>query len=47
MNDPSVDHEYLSIIGLPQFTSAAAKLLLADASAVKDGRVVRCVLSPR
>jgi len=41
LNDPAVDHEYLSIIGLPQFTSAAAKLLLGDAPALKEGRVVR------
>ncbi|PWN42493.1 PLP-dependent transferase [Ceraceosorus guamensis] len=38
--DKSVDHEYLSITGLPTFTSSAAKLLLgADSPAVAEDRV--------
>ncbi|KAI6117676.1 aspartate amino-transferase [Pisolithus croceorrhizus] len=41
LNDPTLDHEYLSIIGLPAFTSAAAKLILGpDAPAITEGRVV-------
>ncbi|KAI6005530.1 aspartate aminotransferase [Pisolithus albus] len=41
LNNPTLDHEYLSIIGLPAFTSAAAKLILApDAPAITEGRVV-------
>ena len=38
--DDSLDHEYLPITGLPEFTSAAARLILgADSPALKDGRV--------
>ena len=41
LNDPALDHEYLPITGLPEFTSAAARLILgADADALKEGRVV-------
>ena len=44
LNDPTLDHEYLPITGLPEFTSAAAKLMLGGASAaVGEGRVARCV----
>jgi len=40
LKDPSYDHEYLSITGLPEFTSAAAKLILgADSPAIAEGRV--------
>lgn len=40
LNDPALDHEYLPITGLPDFTSAAAKLILgADSPAVAEGRV--------
>lgn len=40
LNDPTLDHEYLPITGLPDFTSAAAKLILgADSPAIKEGRV--------
>jgi hypothetical protein len=44
-----VDHEYLSIDGLSEFTKVAAALLLgADAPAVRDGRVRVCTLpTPR
>lgn len=39
-NDPNIDHEYLSITGLTDFTSAAAKLILGDDSPViKESRV--------
>ncbi|KAF8334277.1 aspartate aminotransferase [Cantharellus anzutake] len=40
LNDPSLDHEYLPITGLPEFTSAAAKLILgASSPAIAEGRV--------
>ena len=40
LNDPALDHEYLPITGLPEFTSAAAKLILgADSPALAEGRV--------
>lgn len=40
LNDPAVDHEYLPITGLPQFTEAAAKLILGpDSPAITEGRV--------
>jgi len=39
-SNPSTDHEYLSIIGLPEFTAPAAKLILgAECSAIKESRV--------
>jgi len=41
LGDPALDHEYLPITGLPEFTSAAAKLILgAESDALKEGRVV-------
>ena len=41
MSDPSIDHEYLPITGLAEFTSAAARLILgADSSTIKEKRVV-------
>ncbi|THH22144.1 hypothetical protein EUX98_g8228 [Antrodiella citrinella] len=41
LNDPNIDHEYLPITGLPQFTAAAAKLILgADSPAIAENRVV-------
>ncbi|EIW85039.1 aspartate aminotransferase [Coniophora puteana RWD-64-598 SS2] len=41
VNDPNLDHEYLPITGLPEFTGAAAKLILgSDSPALRDGRVV-------
>lgn len=45
--DPNLNHEYLPIAGLPEFTSAAQKLILgADSPAIKEGRVsVRTPLS--
>ncbi|KAF7793108.1 hypothetical protein EIP86_004216 [Pleurotus ostreatoroseus] len=40
LNDPALDHEYLPITGLPEFTAAAAKLILgADSPAIAEGRV--------
>lgn len=39
-NDPALNHEYLPIAGLPDFTSAAAKVMLgADSPAFADKRV--------
>lgn len=39
-NDPTLNHEYLPIAGLPDFTSAAAKVMLGgDSPALKEGRV--------
>ncbi|KAI9880559.1 MAG: Aspartate aminotransferase, cytoplasmic [Pleopsidium flavum] len=39
--DPNLNHEYLPIAGLPEFTSAAQRLILgADSSALKEKRVV-------
>jgi len=41
LNDPSLDHEYLPITGLPEFTSAAAKLILGiNSPAIAEGRTV-------
>lgn len=41
LHDPDLDHEYLPITGLPEFTSAAAKLILGGQSAaLAEGRVV-------
>jgi len=41
LNDPALDHEYLPIVGLQEFTSAAAKLILSEESkALKEDRVV-------
>jgi len=40
LNDPTVDHEYLPIVGLPEFTSAAAHLILgSDSPAITEKRV--------
>ncbi|KAJ3850954.1 aspartate amino-transferase [Lentinula lateritia] len=40
LNTPAMDHEYLPITGLPEFTIAAAKLILKpDSSAIAEGRV--------
>lgn len=40
LNDPALDHEYLPITGLPEFTTAAAKLILGvDSPAIAEGRV--------
>ena len=45
LNDPTLDHEYLPITGLPQFTSGAAKLMLGiESLAIKENRVARFVL---
>jgi aspartate aminotransferase len=42
LNDPVLDHEYLPITGLPEFTNAAARLILSPQSlALKDARVAR------
>jgi len=41
LNDPSVDHEYLPITGLPEFTSAAARLILGnDSISLRENRAV-------
>ncbi|KAF8844584.1 aspartate aminotransferase [Paxillus ammoniavirescens] len=41
LNDPNLNHEYLPITGLPEFTAAAAKLVLGpNSSALTEGRVV-------
>ncbi|KAF9001865.1 pyridoxal phosphate-dependent transferase [Cyathus striatus] len=41
LNDETLDHEYLPITGLPEFTAAAAKLILGSESpAIKEGRSV-------
>lgn len=41
LNDASLDHEYLPIVGLPEFTKAAARLILsAESKALKENRVV-------
>ena len=34
LDDPALDHEYLPITGLPEFTSAAARLILGENSPV-------------
>ncbi|KAL2369730.1 aspartate aminotransferase [Blastomyces gilchristii SLH14081] len=40
-NDPNLNHEYLPIAGLPEFTSAAQKLILgADSPAIKEKRAI-------
>ncbi|KAB5596474.1 Aspartate aminotransferase [Ceratobasidium theobromae] len=40
LNDPALDHEYLPITGLPEYTGAAAKLILgSDSPAIKENRV--------
>ncbi|KAJ5787121.1 hypothetical protein N7457_002111 [Penicillium paradoxum] len=45
-HDPSLNHEYLSIGGLAEFTSAAQKLIVgADSPAIREKRV-RSSLSP-
>jgi len=41
LSDESLDHEYLPITGLANFTAAAAKLILGSSSpAIQDERVV-------
>lgn len=40
VNDESLDHEYLPILGQEAFRKAATKLILgADSKALKEGRV--------
>lgn len=42
-SDPTLDHEYLTILGLPAFSAASARLLLGAELAdqlSKDGRLV-------
>uniref|UniRef100_A0A4W5JP11 aspartate transaminase n=1 Tax=Hucho hucho TaxID=62062 RepID=A0A4W5JP11_9TELE len=42
VEDNSLNHEYLPILGLPELRSAASKVALGDDSpAIKDGRVGR------
>jgi aspartate aminotransferase len=48
-DDPSLNHEYLPIAGLPQFTSSAARLILGkDCAALAENRVCspRCTILP-
>jgi aspartate aminotransferase len=41
LSDENLDHEYLPIMGLPDFTAAAARLILGHSSAaIQDERVV-------
>jgi aspartate aminotransferase len=41
LNDATLDHEYLPITGLSEYTSAAAALILgAGSAALNEGRVV-------
>lgn len=43
-DNAELDHEYLPIAGLPEFTGPAAKLLLgAESKALAEGRVTTCV----
>jgi aspartate aminotransferase, cytoplasmic len=40
LSDPSLHHEYLPILGLPEFISSAARLMLGkDSPAIAEGRV--------
>lgn len=40
LNTPALDHEYLPITGLPEYTLAAAKLILgSESTAIKEERV--------
>ena len=42
LNDPTLDHEYLPITGLPEYTTSAAKLILGpNSQAIQEGRVTR------
>lgn len=48
VEDCSLNHEYLPILGLPEFRSAAAKVALGDDSpAIKESRVKRLSRSCR
>ena len=41
LNDETLDHEYLPILGLKDFTSTAAKLILGSTSpAIEEDRLV-------
>lgn len=45
--DPKLNHEYLPIAGLADFTTAAQKLILgADSPAIKDKRVYLQIQPP-
>ncbi len=40
VDDHSLNHEYLPILGLPEFRSSSSKIALgADSPAIKDNRV--------
>ncbi|KAI0649475.1 aspartate aminotransferase [Trametes meyenii] len=40
LNDPTIDHEYLPITGLPEYTSAAARLVFGkDSPVIREERV--------
>lgn len=46
-NDPDLNHEYLPITGLADFTSASQKLLLGgDSLALKEKRVSMTLFTP-
>jgi aspartate aminotransferase len=46
-NDPNLNHEYLPIAGLVEFTSAAQKLIFgAESPAIQEKRVSRSYFSP-
>lgn len=46
-NDPNLNHEYLSIGGLPDLTAAAQKLIVgADSPAINEKRVCRSEIDP-
>lgn len=48
VEDCSLNHEYLPILGLPEFRSAAAKVALGDDNpAIKESRVKRLSRSCR
>lgn len=41
LHNEALDHEYLPILGLPEYTAAAAKLILgSDSPAVSENRTV-------
>jgi aspartate/tyrosine/aromatic aminotransferase len=46
-NDPDLNHEYLPIAGLADFTSASQKLVLGgDSPAIKEKRVRASLATP-
>lgn len=48
MHDDTLNHEYLPILGLPEFRSSASKIVLGDDSpAIRENRVCGGVLHER